>query len=413
MKTNKRIDVLDILRGIAIFGMIIAHASKFSTDPVSNADNLVSEIVSLFIDGRFYTIFAILFGASFAIQFMRVEARGEIFAPRFLRRLLALFCFGILAELFFGFSVLAEYALAGVLLLLVRRWSTKKLILLFIICVVAQRITTLAYSYAYVTNNGAKQYTSKLIHRGKAIREAWQLEEEATTYSKAISARYQQIKWRYSDPITLVFGWMFINLAYFMLGFLCIRSGVFQNLKKHRRLILIMMGVGLLLWGISNWVIPLIFPPGVSYFYPKVSFIKAFTRSAGDGFSLIRGDWLAITYIGAVLLLVSYSSSWLKRFAFFRWTGRMALTNYMLQALMFSILFNKYAIGLSKITKPYILLLSLLIFAILILFSRWWLTRYQYGPLEWLWRSITYWKWQPMKNKETIQIAEGLIHTKN
>lgn len=75
MATNKRIDVLDVLRGIAIFGMIISHASLFGNDAVSKTDKLVSEMATLFVDGRFYTIFAILFGASFAIQQPRVSQK--------------------------------------------------------------------------------------------------------------------------------------------------------------------------------------------------------------------------------------------------------------------------------------------------------------------------------------------------
>ena len=404
--SSQRINVLDMLRGIAIFGMIISHAALFSGEASSTAGKLFADASGLFIDGRFYTIFAILFGAGFAIQFRNAEAKNESFVSRFLRRLLALFCFGIFAEILFGFSVLAEYALAGLLLLIVRRWSTKKLIVLFLICIVAQRLTTLAYSYVYVAQNGSKQYISKLIQRNKEARKTYQMKDNATTYAAAMQARFQQIKLRHDNPINTVFGWMFVNLAYFILGLIGIRLGVFQQPAKHRRLILSLMGIGLATWAIYNWIIPLIFPGGVPYFYPRVSLLKAFTRSAADGFSLIREDWLAFTYIGAILLVSSYKPNWLRRLSFFGYAGQIALTNYMLQAMLFSSLFCKYALGLPSPDPVYIPVIALLFFGILALFSYWWLTLYRFGPFEWMLRSFTYWKWQPMKKKETIQNTE-------
>jgi uncharacterized protein len=104
--------------------------------------------------------------------------------------------------------------------------------------------------------------------------------------------------------------------------------------------------------------------------------------------------WLTFTYMGIVLLLVARNPVWLKRLSFFGWAGRMALTNYMLQIVLLDLLFSKYAFGVSL--RPIAgagaaIALFLLDSAI----SRWWLTRHRYGPLEWLWRSATYARWQP------------------
>ena len=113
-----------------------------------------------------------------------------------------------------------------------------------------------------------------------------------------------------------------------------------------------------------------------------------------SGFGLIRGMWLAFTYIGVVLLLVAHDPAWLRRFAVFGWPGRTALTSYMSQIVVLDLTFDKYAFGAS-VTPLGGLAAGLLLFLANVAFSRWWLRDHPYGPLEWLWRSATYARWQP------------------
>ena len=137
VQLNERIQVLDVFRGIAILGMIISHLADRAdqTQPGWWLNKLVQDWVAYFIDNRFYTLFAILFGAGFAIQLMRAKSRGENFIPRFLRRMFALACFGFIIEVGFGYPILYSYAICGLLLLLIRNWSIKTLFTLFLICV--------------------------------------------------------------------------------------------------------------------------------------------------------------------------------------------------------------------------------------------------------------------------------------
>nr|MDQ3082651.1 DUF418 domain-containing protein [Gemmatimonadota bacterium] len=100
------------------------------------------------------------------------------------------------------------------------------------------------------------------------------------------------------------------------------------------------------------------------------------------------------TYIGAVLLLVARNPRWLSRLAVVGYTGRMALTNYMIQIVILDLTFANYAIGL-EVSPLAGLAAATALFLIGGAYSRWWLARFRYGPLEWLWRSITYWRWQP------------------
>ena len=114
------------------------------------------------------------------------------------------------------------------------------------------------------------------------------------------------------------------------------------------------------------------------------------------GFGLVRDMWLSFAYIGAVLLLVARDRAWLRRLAPLGWTGRMALTNYMIQVAFLDLTFSKYGMGLE--VRPLVgLTMAIGLFVVDALFSRWWLARFRYGPLEWLWRSATYASWQPLR----------------
>src|SRR5215204_1167542 len=126
----ERIGTLDVLRGIALLGMFLVHFHDFSTgDNATGFAAIYRRIIVLFFEERFWAMFAILFGVGFAVQLQRAEARVRSFARLYVRRLLALAGFGIIAHAVFGFNVLLGYAAWGFPLLLMRRWSVKTLIL--------------------------------------------------------------------------------------------------------------------------------------------------------------------------------------------------------------------------------------------------------------------------------------------
>ena len=105
--------------------------------------------------------------------------------------------------------------------------------------------------------------------------------------------------------------------------------------------------------------------------------------------------WFSFVYIGTVLLLVARSRIWLTRLRAFGITGRMALTNYMLQVMVLSLTLSRDGLRLQP-GPEFAPLLAAALFGLQLAFSAWWLRRYQYGPLEWIWRSVTYGKVQPL-----------------
>ena len=126
---RERIAALDVLRALALFGMILVHFN----DRAQGSGGLKATI-DFFISGKSAAIFAILFGASFAVFLRSADARGEPVTARFLRRMAGLFAFGFIAEGVFGYNVLIGYAVWGCALLVLRHWSTPALIALAILC---------------------------------------------------------------------------------------------------------------------------------------------------------------------------------------------------------------------------------------------------------------------------------------
>ena len=215
----------------------------------------------------------------------------------------------------------------------------------------------------------------------------------STDYRTVVAGRIRHMPWFYSQD----FSFLPHNLALFLIGLLGVRRGLFDDPQRNRRLITGMMIFGAVSWALSEWVLP---HGAVPADWPRV--IRTWFRGQfTPGGFLLGGQWLAFTYIGAVLLLVAHNPAWLRRLGVFGVTGRMALTNYMLQILIIDVTFRSYGFGL-HISAAYAPLAALALFALDVALSRWWLSRYQYGPLEWLWRSATYLRWQPIRRVPTV-----------
>ncbi len=396
VQSPERIAVLDVLRGIALLGMFLVHFNTYSTQPRGGFGQIYRRTVELLFEGRFYTMFAILFGVGFAVQLRRAEARGDKYIARYVRRLLALAAFGFIAEAFFGFHVLLGYAIWGFPLWLVRRWSTKALVITLLLCATSTSIYWVSRAtYSRAVGTPVEQFAADRRadgERAQAVQRARRDAVRSTDYRRAVVARIRHIPWYYSQPFSFLPQGDF---TLFLIGLLGLRYGVFEDPGRHRRLITGMMIFGAASWALAEWVLPNVAVPPTWYWV-----IRTWWQFTGSGF-LLTGQWLAFTYIGAILLLVAHNPAWLRRLGAFGVTGRMALTNYMLQIMIIDLSIRNYAFGL-HISTAYAPLAALALFAVDVALSRWWLSRYQYGPLEWLWRSATYARWQPMRRVRTV-----------
>ena len=397
-----RLHVLDVLRGIALIGMFIVHFNDFSSGG-GWANQVYQNAVALFFEERFWTIFAILFGVGFAIQLRRADARGGPFVANYLRRIGMLAVFGFIAEACFGFNVLLTYAAWGLPLLLVRRWSVRKLVVAAVACAVSWNVYVIAkaaYVVATKGEQGAQATLEATAKQNQAHNEAFQKAKDATSYRTVFAARVDHMKWFYAQP----FSFLPVNsFMLFLLGFIALRLGIFDEPERHRRLIVTLAVVGTVLWAMQAFVFPKL---PVHETGPFVSTITL--NRLQYGFGLVRDMWLSFLYIGVVLLLVARDRDWLRHLAPLGWTGRMALTNYMIQITLLDLMFSKYGLGL-QVTPLVGLTMAVALFAADALFSRWWLARFRYGPFEWLWRSATYARWQPLRAEAAEQPVSGSL----
>ena len=132
---DERVHTLDILRGLALFGMILVHFHQHMEAEASGAESLIGWATWVGVETKAWGVFALLFGAGFALLLRNLERRGAPVAAFYLRRLAALAVFGFIAEAGFGFQILLEYAIWGVPLLLIRNWRSRALLAVAVLAV--------------------------------------------------------------------------------------------------------------------------------------------------------------------------------------------------------------------------------------------------------------------------------------
>jgi uncharacterized protein len=305
--------------------------------------------------------------------------------------------FGFIAEGVFGYNVLFGYAMWGLPLLLVRRWPIRALVVLVILCAASRQIYNLTRIAWYTRQpDGMAQYMAdnrSQIQRFQQARAQNEAAEKASDWGTVVRARIDFMPKFHRQ-------WSFLpagSFTLFVLGLIAFRLGLFQQPEAHRGLIVVLMAVGVASWVIGTWVFPIGGPPPATPPPDAGVGTAALTMARRTGFNLIRPQWLAFTYVGAILLLIAHNREvWLRRFAPLAWAGRMALTNYMMQVILVDVLFTPHGLGLS-VSPLMVFGGAFLLFAAQVVISRWWLQRFRSGPLEWVWRCVTYWKPQPLR----------------
>ncbi|MFZ6026311.1 MAG: DUF418 domain-containing protein [Chloroflexota bacterium] len=376
---NERIQILDILRGFAIFGILVVNILGFASPrwlpgyPVSEGqpwyDTLASYLVIFLAEGKFYSTFSFLFGLGFSVQLARAEARGTDIRSFYPRRLWVLFGIGILhALLFWTGDILRVYALLGFALLAFRTRANRTLL-----------VWTGAFftvSLLILTLMGGPGASSEAIPGIDLLAIA----RETYTRSSILSVLiFQAIELPFSFLLILL-GQGPSVMALFLLGLLAGRQRLFNDIEKNHRAFKRLLWVGLLL-GVAGHSLFLLTENG-------------FLLSLGF---TVGAPALAAFYVSGLSLLSQ--PDWGRRLlAPLANVGRMALSNYVLQSIVCSLIFNGYGLGLyEKVGDAGLLGIAITIYLVQIPLSAWWLQRFYFGPLEWLWRSLTYGKRQPFR----------------
>jgi uncharacterized protein len=376
-----RIVTLDILRGFALLGMIIVHfhqrfRESWPEDDLLPGESLVGWTTWLGLEQKSWATFAFLFGVGFAIFMRRAEAHGRPLVRLYLRRLGVLALIGIAVEALTGFAILLHYAMWGVPLLFVRRWSTRALLTLAIISAMAWPTYTLGLGvHEWLTRDQAPGVAAAVTASAR--------EAPPVTYAEEVTSRLGKIQ-------RTVFNWRVFfpgsSFVLFIIGFIALRQGVFDEPKRHRGLIVTAMAAGLACWLVFWFGLQKM--PGSWTDWSE----RAWPLSYGLG--IVSEQWLAFTYMGAIILLTTYRPIWTERLAILGVVGRMALTNYVVQAITIELLSSRFGFAL-KLRPYYYGAGALLLFAALAVASYAWLMVFRYGPLEWLWRSLTYMRIEP------------------
>jgi uncharacterized protein len=378
--SRPRIVSVDVLRGFALFGMILVHFHQAFRESVPGlkagwGEDAIGWVVWWGVEQKAASTFAFLFGIGFAIVMRSALADGRALVPFYLRRLAVLAAIGVAVEAFTGYAILIHYAIWGVPLLLVRNWSSRSLIVLAIVAAMAFPLYRLGLGLYQVI-------TESTVAPGRpGAGEA----AVAATYGAEVIQRLGQMRasylsWRVILPS--------VSFSLFLFGFLAVRHRVIEQPRESRRIIFGAMIAGLVSW-LLYWLVLPRMPDAWFSWNRNAMFIKW-------GLGIVRDDWLAFTYVGGLLLLLTYRPAWIGRLAGFGTAGRMALTNYVLQAGVVYYLSSKF--GLAAALRPYYYVLgAMTLCAALALFSRLWLSRFRYGPLEWVWRGLTYLRIPPLR----------------
>lgn len=380
---EERLYALDILRGLALCAMIVVHFHQKMRREVGGIEDLIGWGVWVLLEQKAWGTFAFLFGAGFAILLRRLDARRAPIVPVYLRRLGALALFGIIAGVGFGFHILVEYACWGVVLLVIRRWPTPALLIAAAVFASARPMAAEATAlHAWWTSGAVSPPAPAALAQTVADAAA------RNEYLPLLAARWASFlhgfpqHWRDVLPS--------VNLSLFTLGLLAVRHRVLDEPGRHVRLIAGWMLFGACSWAASWLVLSRLPATGI----PGADWPIEY------GFGLIQDQWLCLTYIGAVVLLLQKRPAWRRRLALFGDAGRMALTNYMVQAIVLDALASGYGAGLK--IRPYLYAIgAALLFGVEAAASRAWLARFRFGPLEWIWRTLTYARAQPLRRSVT------------
>ena len=396
---SERLEIVDVLRGLAVCGILIGNMQWFSGYGMvppslaagqSTVNQVVTFFVHFFIEGKFYSIFSFLFGFGFAMQMARAEERGDTNASLFKRRLFWLLVIGLLhAYLLWAGDILSIYALMGFVLLLFRRKSNESLLKWSVALTAVPIVTYLLLYAAFVAF--APPDTAAQIQAGQTA--GW-----SNTVATVAQGSYLEILTGYNRDyvigryLGLIFNMRLPKiLAMFLLGFYAYRTGVFQNLDAHRDLLKKVMRYGLGLGIVGNVIMAWLagseasFPPSLGGVAGVIGY--AFGVPA-----------LALGIIAAVALIWQ-NDPWKRLLSILAPVGRMALTNYLMQTVICVALFYGYGFGLfGTIGATKATLIALAIFAFQAVASNLWLRFFRYGPMEWIWRQLTYKQRLPLRS---------------
>ncbi|MCY9786493.1 DUF418 domain-containing protein [Nocardiopsis sp. EMB25] len=370
---GRRILDLDALRGFALLGILVVNIGFFASgyafhqvhDPAftSPLDRGTHWLVAMFFEMKFYLLFSFLFGYGFTLQFDSARRRGVGFTGRFLRRLVGLFAIGALhAVLLFQGDILTTYAVLGLVLLALHRARARTAVI-----AAAVLVGLVAVMMRWAGMSGAAPFDEETALAAG----------EATTAALAggpLTVIGEHLESLPRMLVTLVGVQGPVALAAFLVGLAVGRHRVLADAGAHDHTLRLIQWVG--------------FPVGL-----VGSLVLADLGGTADLYAL------SLALLTAPFLSAAYAATLLRLFqrgrgrriaAALAPAGRMALSNYLGQSLVCALLFTGFGLGLvGRVAPPFVLLIAVVLFAVQLWLSAWWMARHRYGPAEWFLRAVT------------------------
>ena len=382
-KPNTRIDVADILRGIAIAGIIlihfIEHLNFYSFPEPSSAfwakmNQAVWDSTFFLLAGKMYAIFAMLFGLSFFIQHDNQAQRGVDFRPRFFWRMILLMLFGLFDLMFYNGDILFIYAVCGVLVIPFIRASNKVLVITALFLMMQP--VELFYIFKGICDpstlpldlGSAKCYGA--IYDATANGSLWDVHIAGVRYGLPAN-----ILWAIEN------GRMTQTVCFFLFGILLGRKRLFYN-----------EGNNLVIWKkvLRGALIAFVFLLPANYLLPKATDIRCISNSLNVMLNMWKNVSMMLMIVSGVTLLYynTAAKNWLIKIAPY---GKMSLTNYLTQSIFGGMLFYGWGYGLYQYcghTASFMMGVGFII--IQFLFCTWWSRHHKRGPFEEIWNQATW-----------------------
>ena len=413
--TGPRIVSLDIVRGVAVMGIlamnIVAFAMPFQAymNPIAYGDMSNNDLASwafsfVFVDGKMRGLFSFLFGASMLLVIERAQASNQDARSVHYRRMLWLLVFGLIHFYFIWFGdILAGYALVGMIAFFFRGLSPRALVRWGVALVIVQLAVfgSMAAGTFFLASQVASaapdpqmvaEYEELQLFLGPLSGQPL-LDKMALFQGPWIGLTEDRLD-RWFEPFAglLYFGWE--TLAYMLFGMAALKTGLLTGQwppERYRKIALVGLAVTIPAYVVLAW---LLVTDGFS-----VPMVLAIGMAATVPFRPV----MVIAYAALIILLTRRGGALVDRIAA---AGRAAFTNYLGTSLLMTTLFYGYGIGLyGTLSRIELWIVVVAMWGLMLLLSKPWLDHFLYGPFEWLWRSLARARIEPMRRLPAAKTA--------
>ena len=380
--SGNRIVSIDRMRGFSLLGiflvnMISFHSPFFYIDPETWWDGELNRVtyvfIDLFVQASFYPLFAMLFGYGLVILHERTLEKNLSFYPLALRRLSILLVIGILhAFLVWHGDILITYAVSGFVFLLFIRLSAKKLLITGLLLYIVPNLLLLFMLGAASLVDGSGEFSMF----DKEAAEQSILVYQTGSFSEVTVQRVTEW-YKNNNPGSLIF-YLVTILPLFLIGAGTAKLRLFEDVQSKRRKI-VYSAVSLAFVGLLLKAVP---------------YLSSKTLMSDYAQDIFGGAMLAAAY-ALFIALVSENQRFDRVFAPLEAAGRLSISNYLFQSIVSTMIFYSYGLGYyGKVSIFTGTMLALGIYILQLAASSWWVAKYYYGPVEWLWHIATYLKKQ-------------------